>query len=88
MTVYHSDKELWQDQVRYNNQLIGYFTSLHEGKPSSIDNLSPIIPEMDYEDDITELQKVYQTPIAIIDFLREENKRLRRQIRNYPLAKM
>lgn len=82
MTVYHSEKELWQDQVRYNKQLISYFTSLHEGKPLNIDSLSRITPEMDYqyEYDIAELQKVHHTPIAIIDFLREENKRLRQQI--------
>jgi len=83
MTVYRSDKELWQDQVRYNKQLIGYFTSLHEGKPSSTDSLSPTTPEMDYEYDIAELQKAHQTPIAIVDFLIEENKHLRRQIRKY-----
>ena len=83
MTVYHSEKELWQDQVRYNKQLINYFTSLHEGKPLNIDSLSQITPEMDYEYDIDELQKVHHTPIAIIDFLREENKRLRQQIKNF-----
>ena len=85
MTVYHSEKELWQDQVRYNKQLISYFTSLHEGKPLNMDSLSRITPEMDYmyEYDIAELQKVHHTPIAIIDFLREENKRLRQQIKNF-----
>ena len=83
MTVYHSEKELLQDQVRYNKQLINYFTSLHEGKSSSIDSLSRITPEMDYEHDIAELTKAYQTPIAIIDFLTEENKRLRKQVKNF-----
>ena len=85
MTVYHSEKELWQDQVRYNKQLISYFTSLHEGKPLNIDSLSRITPEMDYEYeyDIAELQKVHHTPIAIIDFLTEENKRLRQRIKNF-----
>lgn len=69
MTVYHSEKELWQDQVRYNKQLISYFTSLHEGKPLNIDSHSRITPEMDYEYDIAELRKVHHTPIAIVDFL-------------------
>ena len=85
MTVYRSEKEFWQDQVRYNKQLISYFTSLHEGKPLNIDSLSRITPEMDYEYeyDIAELQKVHHTPIEIVDFLRDENKRLRRQIKNF-----
>ena len=82
MTVYHNEKQYWQDQVRYNKQLISYFTSLHEGKPLNMDSLSRITPEMDYmyEYDIAELQKVHHTPIAIVDFLRAENKRLRQQI--------
>ena len=85
MTVYHNEKQYWQDQVRYNKQLISYFTSLHEGKLLNIDSLSRITPEMDYmyEYDIAELQKVHHTPIAIIDFLTEENKRLRQQIKNF-----
>ena len=85
MTVYHNEKQYWQDQVRYNKQLISYFTSLHEGKPLNIDSLSRITPEMDYEYeyDIAELQKVHHTPIAIVNFLREENKRLRQQIKNF-----
>ena len=85
MTVYHNEKQYWQDQVRYNKQLISYFTSLHEGKPLNIDSLSRVTPEMDYEYeyDIAELQKVHHTPIAIVNFLREENKRLRQQIKNF-----
>tara|TARA_B100000963_G_scaffold40769_1_gene30355 strand:+ start:3023 stop:3271 length:249 start_codon:yes stop_codon:yes gene_type:complete len=80
MTTYINEKFFWQDQVRFNKQLIKYFTNILEGKPS---RLTRITPEMDYADKIDELEASHKTPNAIIQFLIEENKNLRRQIKNF-----
>jgi len=80
MTIYINEKFFWQDQVRFNKQLIKYFTNILEGKPS---RLTRITPEMDYADKIDELEASHKRPNAIIQFLIEENKSLRRQIKNF-----
>ena len=83
MTSYINEKGFWQDQVRFNKQLIIYFTNMLEEEPSDKYRLTRITPEMDYADKIDELEASHKTPNAIIQFLIEENKSLRRQIKNF-----